>query len=293
MKVLLGCDVDPVLPSRLRQRPEIDIWRCLDNVSDFIRACRGQLPRITWLIRADDSVRFASGHFASGYLTRRELWHSLHDDGHELGWHMHLSSFDRRQDCFGFDPDPPWLSDAFHGLSQFFNIRATRTGWDYASNVLFRRFEDLGVTVDFSALPGNVNWQYAGSDKLRVDWLRCPSQCYHPSVDDYQRPGWMNLLQIPITQFANSARGIAKRMAWRVKNGCFALAGLANKTRLMTQAWPALPAAGGPIWSFYFHPEDLDSGGRNNFLRNLDSIRTLPDVEFVTASQARDFILRN
>jgi hypothetical protein len=292
MKVLLGCDVDPVLPPILERPPQYDIWACLDRLAEFVEAGRQQLPPITWLIRSDESIRFSTGDFASGYVTRQSLWRRLQQDGHELGWHMHLTSFDRHHGCFGFDPDPPWLAAALHALSDHVDIRATRTGWDYGSSLLFRKLDAFGIEVDFSALPGTVAWQWAGNDKLRVDWLRCPSEPYHPKPDDYQRPGSLNLLEIPITQLSNSPLGIAKRVAWRIRNGSFSVGGLRNKTRLLTEYYGALPPSKGGLLAFYFHPDDLTADGQANFLRNLDLLMGVRDVEFVTASAARRFVNR-
>jgi hypothetical protein len=290
VKIVLGCDVDPVLPAVLERPPNEDIWACLDGLAEFVALRRLELPPITWLIRADESVRFATGDFASGYLTRRALWQTLQQNGHELGWHMHLASFDQGRRCFAFDPDPPWLTSAFQALSQYFAVTATRSGWDYANSLLFRKLDALGIQVDFSALPGNIVWPRVGRGKVRVDWLRSPREPYHPHRDDYQRPGALNLLEIPITQLPNSPVGIAKRFAWRMKNGSLSIAGLGNKTRLFTDHFAALPSASDALWSFYFHPEDLREDGAVNFLRNLDLLRSLPDVEFVTAMAARRFI---
>lgn len=290
MKIVIGCDVDPVLPPILAKVPDGDIWQCLNMIDDLVASFGKNLPPITWLIRSDESVRFSTGNFASGFMAKRLLWQSLMAAGHEFGWHMHLMSFDTRRQCFGFDPDPTWLADACHALGEHFDIHSTRTGWDYASNTMFRRLEELGMVVDFSALPGSLAWCAAGPDKILVDWTRCPSDPYHPCLDDYQRPGNLKLLEIPITQFENSIIGIAKRVSWRLRNGSFLFAGLRNKTRLLTDAWKSLPPAQKPVWAFFFHPEDLQGEGMGRFVENLEQLHTLPDVEFITASAARRFI---
>ena len=284
MKILLGCDVDPALPAPLTRRPDGNIWQCLDNIDRFLDAADGALPPITWLIRADESVRFCTGRFDSGFLSRRQLWQSLADRGDELGWHFHLMSYDEARGAFGFDADPSWLSSAHHAIGRHFAVRATRTGWDYGSDVLLRRLDALGIVVDFSALPGHIGWQWAGGDKLRVDWSRCPRSPYHPSSDDYQRPGDLALLEVPITPFINSPVGMAKRLGWRLRNGSGSLAGLKNRTRMLTQPWDMLPTSDSPVWAFFFHPEDLDRQGIEEGLRNVRRLQTLPKAEFVVAS---------
>jgi hypothetical protein len=291
MKIVIGCDVDPILPPLLSHPLNNDIWKCLDHLNCLLDVAKGSLPPITWLIRSDASVRFATGDFASGYTTRRKLWETLVADGHELGWHMHLMSFDNRFGDFEFDPDPEWLSDAYRALSAYYNVQSTRTGWDYANNALFQKFEALGILVDFSALPGNLSWLPVGQQTLFVDWSHCPEEPYHPSPADYQRPGNLNLLEIPITQFPNSIVGMARRVAMRVKNRCFAMSGMRNKTKTVASRWHVAPRSNSAVWAFYFHPEDLTRRGLSNFLSNLDYLRSLGDAEFVTASAAWRFLM--
>jgi hypothetical protein len=233
-----------------------------------------------------------SGDFASGYTSRRSLWQILAANGHELGWHMHCMSFDARRGRFGFDPDPKWLAQAWQAISACYPVRSVRTGWDYASDALFRRFEQFGITVDFSAIPGGLAWHSVGSDRFVVDWSRCGGVPYHPSPDDYQTPGTLNLLEIPLAQFPNSVFGMAGRLVRRVANGSGSLSGLRSVTRTMSDPWPAMPASSGAVWAFYFHMRGLAGAGLGHFLRNLDSLRSLPDAEFVTASAAREFLTR-
>ena len=103
------------------------------------------MPPITWLIRSDESVRFATGDFASGYRLRQELWNSLASRGHQLGWHMHdyrarprlgLAARDvvRLDDRFGLHPKLAPLETAW---------RAGELGllWDRQS----RRGSDRGL----------------------------------------------------------------------------------------------------------------------------------------------------
>jgi hypothetical protein len=292
MKILIGCDVDPI-PAPVDRLPSgRDIWRCIDNLEVLIAAARGRLPPITWLIRADESVRLRSGDFASGYTTRRPLWQILAANGHELGWHMHFKSYDARRRCFGFDPNPNWLPEAWQAISACYPVRSIRTGWGYVSNELIRQFENFGIAVDFSAIPGGFAWHSVGRDKFVVDWSRCPGIPYHPSARDYQARGKLNLLEIPLAQFPNSIFGMAGRLAKRLANGSRSLSGMRYVTRTMSDPWAAMPASKGEVWAFYFHMRGFAGAGLEHFLRNLEYLRNLPDAEFVTASAAREFLTR-
>lgn len=290
MKIVIGCDVDPVLPQRLTQPPAGDIWQCLDYVDRLMDALGNDAPPITWLIRSDESVRFSTGDFASGYVTRHGMWQSLVARGHELGWHFHLMSYDDARQAFGFDPDPTWLGDAHRALCAHFPVRATRTGWDYGSNHVFRTLDMLGVSVDFSALPGNIAWQRAGDDRVTVDWLRCSPAPYHPSSADYQRPGQLALVELPVAQFPNSCVRQLERMAWRLAHGCCSTTGLRRRLRTLTQHWEGLPFQDSSVWVFYFHPDDLQGEGLHHSLANIRRLRSLPGGQFLTASAARDAV---
>jgi hypothetical protein len=73
-------------------------------------------------------------------------------------------------------------------------------------------------------------------------------------------------------------------MAWRLRNGCFSVRGLWNKSKLLTEPWSDLPDVDGGVWAFYFHPEELTEDGIRHFADNLARLREIPGVEFVTAS---------
>ncbi len=288
MKVLIGCDVDPILPLVLDRRPQGDIWECLDRIDVLLQRIGSPLPRITWLIRADQSVEFSTGSFLSAYTHRRNLWDRLQQREHELGWHMHTMSYSEAHKEFVFDPDPAWLTEAHEQIASCFPVRATRTGWDYGSNTLLAALDRLGVAVDFSALPGNVLWFSVGKVKLRTDWRTCPVNPYRPSRSDYQRPGsdCLSLWEVPAAQFRHSLNGALMRGLLRLRHGYFSFSGANNLTRVLTDEWRELPHFGDDICGLFFHPYDLADTGIRNFAANLNRLQGLPNVEFVTASEA-------
>jgi hypothetical protein len=283
MMVLIGADVDPRLPG-IRDRISWDPWDPLDLISNLETGLGQDLPRISWLIRADDTIRHVTGSFVSGYTSRSDLWDRLQSRDHELGWHFHHWTFLR--DSNGFDPDPAWLPEAHDAVSRCFPVLATRTGWDYANDVTIRRLDSLGVRVDFSALPGHViPWTVEGQ-RFVVDWRRCPRVPYHPSAADYQRSGEasLRLLEVPIASFRAGAAAVARRVLWRTVHRQWSFTGVAATTRLMTASWADLPAPA-DVLAFYFHPEELTSAGIANFAGNVARLRAQFDPEFVTARE--------
>jgi hypothetical protein len=250
------------------------------------------LPSITWLFRADESVRFCTGDYASGFLSRRELWAEIVGRGHELGWHMHLLSYDTRHKAFLFDPEPAWLGAAHGALAEHFVVRATRSGWDYGSSFLFRELDRSGIELDFSALPGNRVWRRLGPGIVNIDWLRCPDGPYRPSLADYQCSAMdgLRFIEVPVAQFHDSPLSTAKRLAWRVRHGCLAMRGLRNKTRLLTERWGRLPFSNQEVQAFFFHPDGLTPIGIRHFQENVERLRSQHDVEFLTAGGIRTWL---
>jgi hypothetical protein len=278
--VLIGVDVDPRLPG-MRQRPSWDAWDPLDLIPTLEAALGSALPPITWLIRADDTIRHVTGSFESGYTSRRAMWDRLQSRGHELGWHFHHWTYGEHAD--GFDPCPSWLPDACAALARFFPIATTRTGWDYANNETMHALEALGVRLDFSALPGHLVWWTVDGERIVVDWRRAPRAPYHPGAGDYQQPGAapLTLVEVPITSFRADPASMAKRAVWRALHGAWSLRGLSAKTRFLTQPWPEPPPPA-DVLAFYFHPEDLAGDGAANAARNIALLRERFDPEFVT-----------
>jgi hypothetical protein len=281
--VLIGADVDPRLPG-MRQRPSWDPWDPNDLIPNLETALGPDLPIVTWLIRADDTIRHVTGSFESGYTTKRAMWDRLQSHGHELGWHFHHWTYGDQAD--GFDPNPAWLTAAHGALSRFFHVSSTRTGWDYGNNETMRRLEALGIGLDFSAIPGHLVWWTIDGERIVVDWRRAPRVPYHPSARDYERPGSasLQLLEVPIASFRASAISMAKRAVWRTLHGVWSFKGLGATTRFLTQPWPSLPPST-DVLAFFFHPEDLSADGIANFARNVALLRERFDPEFVTGRE--------
>ncbi len=287
MKVVIGCDFDPVLPAVLDRRPTHDIWEApFAGLERLLDRTAWEVPPITWLLRSDESVRYAGGAYDDAYRRGEATWEKLVRAGHEIGWHMHLLSYHESSGRFRFDPEPGWLADAKSALERHVPVRSTRTGWDYGSNYLLNRLDELGVAIDFSALPGNIVWYKLGDETIIADWRDAPRGRYHPDRNDYQNPGPdpLKLVELPVAQFANRPIGIGKRLAWRWLQGCFSLKGIRDKTRLLTSDWNGrLPVVSDDAWAFFFHPEDLTPEGTESLIKNVRSLADLPGVEFLTA----------
>jgi len=276
----------------LDQPPEGNVWECLNQIDALLNGMGEDMPAVTWLIRADQSVEFSTGSFESGYSNRRSLWDKLQERGHELGWHLHTMSYFPPEKQFVFDPVPGWLAEAHERLASSFSVNATRTGWDYGSSALLSALDRLRVIVDFSALPGNVLWFKLGKVTLMTDWRDCPTVPYHPSGNDYQRSGSapLKLWEVPAAQFRRSLAGTVTRGLLRLRHGCVSMSGLTNQTQLFTDRWRERPVAANDVWAFFFHPYDLTETGIQNFRANIWRLQNLPDVEFKTATEVSTWL---
>jgi len=278
IRVIIGCDVDPVLPEVIHPGLGDSIWSNLHGVGKYLDDLK-YLPPIAWLIRSDESVRVATGSYDSGFSFAKEAWRTLEDAGHELGWHMHLIT--RSGDTFVFDDDPGWLAESHAALQQHFCISTIRTGWDYGSTVAFNRFAELGVELDFSSLPGNRVWWNIFGRSITIDWLHSPITPYRMASEGYTRSGRGKIWEVPVTQFKNPLMRTLRRYGRRLTHGCVSWHGLRNKTLEITHRWETLPIPTGDTMAFYFHTDGLIAEGMENFHRNIDLLKRHFECEFV------------
>jgi len=141
-------------------------------------------------------------------------------------------SYSEEDGQFVFDDNPAWLAAAHEQLARCYEVKATRTGWDYGSNALFAALDRMGVALDFSALPGNARWFSAGKVALMSDWRYCPTEPYHPNKANYQENGdyskgdALRLWEVPAAQFRRSVPGSVARGLLRLRHGCWTMTGI-------------------------------------------------------------------
>jgi hypothetical protein len=284
----------------------------------------GHEPAFTWLLRADEQIRQLQGEYGWVVRTHESFLRSLQQSGDELGWHPHFWRRDPENGTwFQEVEDVDWQVDMLHeahgDLARCFPgpPKTVRMGWAYHNDRTYRALEDLGVTVDCSAIPGYRT--FTGKPPARgenlYDWHSTPRAPYLPSRADYRRAarggeGSCRLLEVP--DFVSTS------IPWGLASGLQ----LVRKTGKVVQLWHAVrrptycinltarpplfaplvaqlrralrcPQNGPLVFSTLFHADELLPN--RSWLYSLESVRTnleallraceqaLTAVEFVQA----------
>jgi hypothetical protein len=225
--VVIGCDADPDRKDFLDRVPHDTLtWRgltegvpLLKSSLQGVRDATGREPVFTWLLRADEQIRDVHGEYAAIARRYQPLLQTLQQSGDELGWHPHFWRRDgARGSWFQEVEDVDWQVDmlrkAHADLATCLpdGVKSVRMGWDYHNNRTYRALEELGIVVDFSAIPGMRT--FIGTPPTKgenlFDWHSSPRTPYRPSREDYRRPaeGRANqsrLLEVP--NFVSTSAG--------------------------------------------------------------------------------------
>lgn len=193
LPVFITVDVDPdnfdasVFGARDGMR-----WRGLEEgIPSLLETGRlflgedGQPPVYTWLVRCDGEIREAHGQ--ADYLLQeyRNLWSERERQGDEVGWHPHEKTPDGLRQAYS-----AWREDGREPVS-------VRIGELFQSTEMMCLLDQWGFKVDSTAFPGRRR-----NDTERCfDWEATPRRIYHPSVEDYRRPGKtpLKILEVPMT----------------------------------------------------------------------------------------------
>lgn len=203
--IVIGCDTDPdragyldgVTPDALTWRGMTEgIPRLKDDVAS-LRDHEGKSPVFTWLLRVDEQVRRMQGSYAWVLRNHTAFLQSLESSGDELGWHPHFWKFDDQANKWYQEAqDVTWqirmLQEAHRDYMSVLPGRAlsVRMGWDYHNTQTYATLEQLGVRVEFSAIPGMCTIRRAVSahPENLFDWYPTPRHPFYPSRVDYRRP---------------------------------------------------------------------------------------------------------
>jgi len=167
-------------------------------------------------VRADKQIHELHGSYAWAYLEFEHLWRRLSEQDDEIGWHPHVWRWSENASVWYQEAEDHswaarWLPEAHEALSDAVGhpIRAARTGWEYHNNVSIHTFAELGLRLDFSAVPGRRTPGFGVADSDRIhefqDWTASPEYPYRPSAADYRRPARPGEEQLDIWEVPKAA----------------------------------------------------------------------------------------
>ena len=200
---VLGSNYD-VNPAIIR----FDWSKFWDILLEIFRRNRVQ---ITWLFRVDD------GPMKDLMLKKFETRiFDLESKGDEIGIHIHTWEWDSKSNIWRQTKDHNKEYEIVkRSIKTFkrclgFSPLSSRIGWNAMSNEIMRALEEEGILVDATCVPGyKSDGMYSSRDNI-VDWSRAGESLYHPNRNDYQLPGGMKLLEIPISSIPGEKRMLFK-----------------------------------------------------------------------------------
>ena len=238
LHVVIGCDCDPDRPqyggTRYDSRAPLK-WRGVREgiprareIADGIQDDFGNPVRITWCVRSDLQMKEIYGDCAWPYAEFRDLWQSLADRGDEIAWHPHLWRWSDEHGCWYQEiEDETWIRDCLqqgHAALCSHMGRApitSRMGWEFHNDTTMQAIDELGIEVDFSAVPGRFtpgSADHLGSVfNCHVDWRNTPEKAYTPSASDYRRGPTageeaLAIMELPMSTFGSRVLSIAARL---------------------------------------------------------------------------------
>lgn len=189
-------------------------WDGLRFTADFLQGFTerlqdmGLLFKCTFFLRADEQIKGLYGTYS-------ETFTGFYDEIKQhfsVGWHPHLYRWSSRYECWYQEwNDNEWirkvLVDCYdHLKSNGFQPQFSKMGWCFHNNTTIKTLSDVGLTCDFSALPGA---RYPGSlegrsFQGRYEWGNTDPKPYHPREGNYQKPGTLRILEVPLTTYGVS-----------------------------------------------------------------------------------------
>ncbi|UCC79543.1 MAG: hypothetical protein JSW64_14960 [Candidatus Zixiibacteriota bacterium] len=319
--IVIGCDTDPDRQGFIDIIPGNKLsWRGMtEGIPDTklavmdIKDSGGKSPVFTWLMRADDQINIIYGAYNWVLENYKGLIEDLEKTGDEIGWHPHFYKHNDKHGIWYQElKDVSWqcrmLESAHKSFGEIFpgKPRSVRTGWLYHNNETMKKLDELGLKIDFSAVPGlrtnpvkKIKFHYN-----IYDWFSTGKECYHPSEADYRRAAREGERELSILEVPNFT---SHSWFWGMVSG-FYMAGKMKDPVQIIQAirkptfWVSLsagrkwfspiikslakelrrPTESDIFFITYFHPDELIENrskiyNRDNLKRNLKSIINLSD----------------
>ena len=222
--IIICCDTEPDQPEYGGMSYDTHIgkhtWRGIEEgipkakeIGNSIEDVEGRNAKITWFIRSDEQMNELYGDPAWMVKNFMDLWRGLKHDEDEIGWHPHLWRWNERiKSWYPELENASWIENCLEqGYNRFpkqFKLISCRMCWNFHNNVTMNKMNELELTVDISALPGqkSIRPGYESAYSTYYDWEITREDPYFPSQSDYRREAnvnehSLNILEIPVTNF--------------------------------------------------------------------------------------------
>ena len=257
MYVIIGCDVDPDRESFVGKIPANTLtWRGMlegiprgkDRVRQLLDS-NGKPPVFSWCIRVDHQVATLCGAYDYVLTQNRAFLTDLETSGDEISWHPHFWKYDDAigqwyQEYWDIPFQVEMLKTAHAAYQKQFpgRARTVRMGWSFHNNDTFATMEQLGVEVDYGAIPGLKI--LPKHDKVRssnfYDSSLCEDQPFYPARSDYRRAAnggeeSFRVLELPVFVSRSLFWGLgsAAQLTRKMKDPSQLLNGLRRPTHLI------------------------------------------------------------
>lgn len=244
----------------------------------------------TFFLRADEQIKSIYGSYS-------EVFQKFYDkikQSFGVSWHPHLyrlSNINRR--WYQEYQDDRWMQQVLTSChedleSNGFFPQFAKMGWCFHDNATMNTLSNLGVKADFSALPGTKCLGKLDGESFQDvnDWSRTQSQPYHPSEEDYQKAGGLDILEIPLSTYTVSGplaflyttrltletyirfrlRGYSPSYQITFALGLLNLSKERNLQKILEYM---LQVKEKSYVTFYFHPDDMLDIETQNLLENV------------------------
>lgn len=215
LKVVFACDTEDNHPnyvpgwakfgSDYNKNPAVLNWGWTKYWQGLSECFSDRNVPVTWQIRVDN------GPLSDGMVTAfRDDILALKSKGDEIGIHIHTWGWSQGSSRWVQTTDPDdERRTVFDSVQMFkktlgFPPLSVRMGWNTMSNSIMKALDENGLLVDASGMPGKRSeGKFNRRDNI-YDWSRITSLPYHPSTEDYQSPGKMRIMEMPISSLPSS-----------------------------------------------------------------------------------------
>jgi len=172
---------------------------------------------VTWLIRVDDGPVYDT----MLTLSKKKIL-ELKSIGDEIGIHIHTwywnSNLSKWVQTINPAEEVKIVLDSLEMFKRHlgFAPQSARMGWTAMSNEIMRTLNSKGIIAEASANPGVISSGKFGNRDNIFDWSRAPATPYHPSVNDYQVPGNMTILEMPISSLSSKKRSFFGKLVGKL-----------------------------------------------------------------------------